>query len=249
MRGGGRRAGGLPGAGGGAGRAERRAVSAPSCRSPAEARFSNCSAENGGCAHYCLEEEGGRHCRCAPGYRLGDDHLLCEPKGEPQTGDSTGRPGGEQATGPSPRRRRRAAPTGREGALGGSPARSCPRPPAFLQGPCPLWGRGLKQEPRGSASPPGGAEGAGTPPASSSLLTALFPPSPLASLRRDRNRDSASSSTFLFIDRNFYRIYILTQQSEFHSSYHDFSRSFLRVDLLAFTVQRPFHVEMRVFYL
>eukprot|EP00069_Balaena_mysticetus_P017088 bmy_10440T0 len=45
-----------------------------------EARFSNCSAENGGCAHYCLEEEGGRHCRCAPGYRLGDDHLLCEPK-------------------------------------------------------------------------------------------------------------------------------------------------------------------------
>ncbi|XP_024593824.1 vitamin K-dependent protein C [Neophocaena asiaeorientalis asiaeorientalis] len=45
-----------------------------------EVRFSNCSAENGGCAHYCLEEEGGRHCRCAPGYRLGDDHLLCEPK-------------------------------------------------------------------------------------------------------------------------------------------------------------------------
>ncbi|XP_032493548.1 vitamin K-dependent protein C isoform X2 [Phocoena sinus] len=45
-----------------------------------EVRFSNCSAENGGCAHYCLEEKGGRHCRCAPGYRLGDDHLLCEPK-------------------------------------------------------------------------------------------------------------------------------------------------------------------------
>ncbi|KAB0402784.1 hypothetical protein E2I00_005146 [Balaenoptera physalus] len=34
-----------------------------------------------------------RHCRCAPGYRLGDDHLLCEPKGEPQMGDSAGRPG------------------------------------------------------------------------------------------------------------------------------------------------------------
>ncbi|XP_020930332.1 vitamin K-dependent protein C isoform X7 [Sus scrofa] len=45
-----------------------------------EVRFSNCSTENGGCAHYCLEEEGGRRCRCAPGYRLGDDHLQCEPK-------------------------------------------------------------------------------------------------------------------------------------------------------------------------
>ncbi|XP_057601571.1 vitamin K-dependent protein C isoform X2 [Hippopotamus amphibius kiboko] len=47
---------------------------------PAEVPFSNCSAENGGCAHYCLEEEGRRHCSCAPGYRLGDDHQLCEPK-------------------------------------------------------------------------------------------------------------------------------------------------------------------------
>uniref|UniRef100_A0A8D1D7D9 Vitamin K-dependent protein C n=1 Tax=Sus scrofa TaxID=9823 RepID=A0A8D1D7D9_PIG len=45
-----------------------------------EVRFNNCSTENGGCAHYCLEEEGGRRCRCAPGYRLGDDHLQCEPK-------------------------------------------------------------------------------------------------------------------------------------------------------------------------
>ncbi|XP_043316233.1 vitamin K-dependent protein C isoform X4 [Cervus elaphus] len=47
-----------------------------------EVRFSNCSADNGGCAHYCREEEGRRHCSCAPGYRLEDDHQLCEAKGE-----------------------------------------------------------------------------------------------------------------------------------------------------------------------
>ncbi|XP_027410709.1 vitamin K-dependent protein C isoform X2 [Bos indicus x Bos taurus] len=45
-----------------------------------EVRFSNCSAENGGCAHYCMEEEGRRHCSCAPGYRLEDDHQLCVSK-------------------------------------------------------------------------------------------------------------------------------------------------------------------------
>ncbi|XP_040330690.1 vitamin K-dependent protein C isoform X6 [Herpailurus yagouaroundi] len=44
-----------------------------------EVSFSNCSLDNGGCAHYCLEEEGGRRCSCAPGYKLGDDHLQCEP--------------------------------------------------------------------------------------------------------------------------------------------------------------------------
>ncbi|XP_003416733.2 vitamin K-dependent protein C [Loxodonta africana] len=44
-----------------------------------EVLFSNCSVDNGGCAHYCSEEEGGRHCSCAPGYRLGDDFMLCEP--------------------------------------------------------------------------------------------------------------------------------------------------------------------------
>ncbi|XP_039707193.1 vitamin K-dependent protein C isoform X1 [Pteropus medius] len=44
-----------------------------------EVRFSNCSVDNGGCAHYCLEEGGGRRCSCAPGYLLGDDHLQCEP--------------------------------------------------------------------------------------------------------------------------------------------------------------------------
>lgn len=47
-----------------------------------EVRFSNCSVDNGGCAHYCLEEGDQRHCSCAPGYQLGDDHLQCEPKGE-----------------------------------------------------------------------------------------------------------------------------------------------------------------------
>uniref|UniRef100_A0A8D1ILV8 Vitamin K-dependent protein C n=1 Tax=Sus scrofa TaxID=9823 RepID=A0A8D1ILV8_PIG len=64
-----------------------------------EVRFSNCSTENGGCAHYCLEEEGGRRCRCAPGYRLGDDHLQCEPKGEPRSG---GGGGGHGAPGDGP---------------------------------------------------------------------------------------------------------------------------------------------------
>ncbi|KAG8514232.1 Vitamin K-dependent protein C [Galemys pyrenaicus] len=44
-----------------------------------EARFSNCSLDNGGCAHYCLEEAEGRRCSCAPGYRLGDDHRQCQP--------------------------------------------------------------------------------------------------------------------------------------------------------------------------
>ncbi|XP_039109104.1 vitamin K-dependent protein C isoform X1 [Hyaena hyaena] len=44
-----------------------------------EVSFSNCSLDNGGCAHYCVEKEGGRRCRCAPGYRLEDDHLQCEP--------------------------------------------------------------------------------------------------------------------------------------------------------------------------
>ncbi|XP_070279590.1 vitamin K-dependent protein C isoform X1 [Myotis yumanensis] len=47
------------------------------CRN--EVRFSNCSLDNGGCAHYCLQEAGRRRCSCAPGYRLGDDHLQCVP--------------------------------------------------------------------------------------------------------------------------------------------------------------------------
>ncbi|XP_054978267.1 vitamin K-dependent protein C isoform X2 [Sorex araneus] len=48
---------------------------------PAEVLFSNCSVDNGGCGHYCLEEDAGRRrCKCAPGYQLGDDYLECRPK-------------------------------------------------------------------------------------------------------------------------------------------------------------------------
>ncbi|XP_065736493.1 vitamin K-dependent protein C isoform X3 [Phocoena phocoena] len=45
-----------------------------------------CDCAQGWEGRFCLQgegqraEKGGRHCRCAPGYRLGDDHLLCEPK-------------------------------------------------------------------------------------------------------------------------------------------------------------------------
>uniref|UniRef100_G1S0R4 Vitamin K-dependent protein C n=1 Tax=Nomascus leucogenys TaxID=61853 RepID=G1S0R4_NOMLE len=41
--------------------------------------FLNCSLDNGGCTHYCLEEVGWRRCSCAPGYKLGDDLLQCQP--------------------------------------------------------------------------------------------------------------------------------------------------------------------------
>ncbi|XP_005397669.1 PREDICTED: vitamin K-dependent protein C isoform X2 [Chinchilla lanigera] len=44
-----------------------------------EVGFSNCSSDNGGCAHYCLAEGDSRRCSCAPGYELADDHLQCEP--------------------------------------------------------------------------------------------------------------------------------------------------------------------------
>ncbi|XP_059783096.1 vitamin K-dependent protein C isoform X3 [Balaenoptera ricei] len=39
-----------------------------------------CDCAQGWEGRFCLQGEGRRHCRCAPGYRLGDDHLLCEPK-------------------------------------------------------------------------------------------------------------------------------------------------------------------------
>ncbi|XP_023375150.1 vitamin K-dependent protein C isoform X2 [Otolemur garnettii] len=45
-----------------------------------EVSFSNCSVDNGGCAHYCREYADGRHCSCAWGYALGDDHRHCQPK-------------------------------------------------------------------------------------------------------------------------------------------------------------------------
>ncbi|XP_049629090.1 vitamin K-dependent protein C [Suncus etruscus] len=44
-----------------------------------EVRFSNCSIDNGDCAHYCLEESGHRRCKCAPGYQLAEDGLQCQP--------------------------------------------------------------------------------------------------------------------------------------------------------------------------
>ncbi|XP_036110679.1 vitamin K-dependent protein C isoform X1 [Molossus molossus] len=48
------------------------------CRT--EMRIFNCSVDNGGCAHHCLEEGGRRHCSCAPGYELAEDHMYCEPE-------------------------------------------------------------------------------------------------------------------------------------------------------------------------
>ncbi|KAI1898075.1 hypothetical protein AGOR_G00068610 [Albula goreensis] len=39
-----------------------------------------CVVNNGGCMHYCeMEEERGRVCDCASGYRLGEDGMICEP--------------------------------------------------------------------------------------------------------------------------------------------------------------------------
>ncbi len=43
-----------------------------------------CLMENGGCEHYCDEEEGGGrlNCSCADGYFLGVDGRSCIAKGE-----------------------------------------------------------------------------------------------------------------------------------------------------------------------
>lgn len=57
-------------------------ASCPRPALPAEVSFLNCSLDNGGCTHYCLEEVGWRRCSCAPGYKLGDDLLQCQPSGE-----------------------------------------------------------------------------------------------------------------------------------------------------------------------
>ncbi|XP_031792395.1 vitamin K-dependent protein C isoform X4 [Piliocolobus tephrosceles] len=56
-----------------------RAASASAVRGRGEVSFLNCSLDNGGCTHYCLEEVGWRRCSCAPGYKLGDDLLQCQP--------------------------------------------------------------------------------------------------------------------------------------------------------------------------
>uniref|UniRef100_A0A8D2GHU8 Vitamin K-dependent protein C n=1 Tax=Theropithecus gelada TaxID=9565 RepID=A0A8D2GHU8_THEGE len=76
--------GGAGGRWGGAGPGGGRGASAscPRPALPAEVSFLNCSLDNGGCTHYCLEEVGWRRCSCAPGYKLGDDLLQCQPAGE-----------------------------------------------------------------------------------------------------------------------------------------------------------------------
>nr|XP_045005880.1 vitamin K-dependent protein C isoform X2 [Jaculus jaculus] len=77
-RGAGRRARGR----GGAGRGPRPPPAGrvpPSCR--AELSFRDCRVRNGGCAHYCREEDGERHCSCAPGYELEEDHVQCRSTG------------------------------------------------------------------------------------------------------------------------------------------------------------------------
>lgn len=103
--GGGRETGFLGGRG--AGRESERAAPPPpgaSSRVRPEMIYFNCSVDNGGCAHHCLEEEGGRRCRCAPGYKLGDDHLECEPTGERPQNRRWGRherlPGSGRGDGP-----------------------------------------------------------------------------------------------------------------------------------------------------
>ncbi|KAM5280091.1 LOW QUALITY PROTEIN: vitamin K-dependent protein C [Ctenodactylus gundi] len=77
-RGRGRDMGGAGGAGAGQGRPTRAGRGRLRRLLRAEVRFSNCSADNGGCAHYCRDEDGTRRCSCAPGYELADDQLQCE---------------------------------------------------------------------------------------------------------------------------------------------------------------------------
>nr|XP_048298505.1 vitamin K-dependent protein C isoform X2 [Myodes glareolus] len=43
-----------------------------------ERQYHNCQVNNGGCVHYCLEEDSSRRCACAPGYKLADDHKRCK---------------------------------------------------------------------------------------------------------------------------------------------------------------------------
>ncbi|KAM4771150.1 vitamin K-dependent protein C [Rhinophrynus dorsalis] len=46
-----------------------------------EAKYSNCSLDNGGCTHFCTDSENKsiRTCSCASGYRLSNDSHTCEP--------------------------------------------------------------------------------------------------------------------------------------------------------------------------
>lgn len=51
---------------------------------PAVQTATNCSVDNGGCDHECLESEDGltRSCSCITGYKLHDDSRKCVPNGE-----------------------------------------------------------------------------------------------------------------------------------------------------------------------
>ncbi|XP_075194753.1 vitamin K-dependent protein C [Anomaloglossus baeobatrachus] len=46
-----------------------------------EVAYFNCSINNGGCSHFCMEAENStsRICSCASGYKLGDDFRSCQP--------------------------------------------------------------------------------------------------------------------------------------------------------------------------
>ncbi|NWH71265.1 PROC protein, partial [Piaya cayana] len=46
-----------------------------------EVKYTNCSVNNGGCEHFCIDDPANqrRACRCASGYQLMDDHVSCKP--------------------------------------------------------------------------------------------------------------------------------------------------------------------------
>ncbi|XP_053162259.1 vitamin K-dependent protein C isoform X2 [Hemicordylus capensis] len=49
-----------------------------------EVNYTNCSTSNGGCEHFCNEDQENdqhRYCTCASGYRLMDNYTSCEPDG------------------------------------------------------------------------------------------------------------------------------------------------------------------------
>lgn len=122
----------------------------------AEVSYSNCSVDNGGCAHHCLEEEGWRRCSCAPGYRLGDDHLQCEPTGEPPPipGAGAARGGSQEVDEEAGRPCTGCLVVQSAQELGGCRWVTFPCLPAFLQVPSSSWGQLLEEhELLGSSSP------------------------------------------------------------------------------------------------
>lgn len=128
----GRRGGGLPGPGSRRGRWEPRRPRG-ALRVCPEVRFTNCSAENGGCAHYCLEEAGRRHCSCA----LATGCRTTTSSASPRVSASAGAARGPRAVSEPPceprqgRWEKEAVPDG----CRGCPARSFLRLPDFLQAP------------------------------------------------------------------------------------------------------------------